>query len=92
MIVKEKTAKLQTALEIVEQLTLEEKEMLFQIAYSSFIQQQQALEEQQELESRLAAYETQYQMSSGEFYRRFRLGELGDTMDFVEWSVFYEMH
>jgi hypothetical protein len=31
-------------------------------------------------------------MSSQEFYRRFRAGELGDEMDFVEWSVFYEMY
>lgn len=30
-------------------------------------------------------------MTSEEFYRRFRVGELGDAMDFVEWSVFYEM-
>ena len=31
-------------------------------------------------------------MSSEEFYPRFRAGELGDGMDSVEWSVFYEMH
>jgi hypothetical protein len=30
-------------------------------------------------------------MSSEDFYRRLRAGELGDAMDFVEWSVFYEM-
>ena len=48
--------------------------------------------EQHNLETRMAAYETQYQMASGEFYRRFRAGELGDAMDFVEWRVFYEMH
>ncbi len=30
--------------------------------------------------------------TSSEFYRRFRAGELGDEMDFVEWSVFYEMY
>lgn len=30
--------------------------------------------------------------TSSEFYLRFRAGELGDEMDFVEWSVFYEMY
>ncbi len=47
--------------------------------------------ERRDLEARLADYERRYDMSSDEFYRRFRAGELGDGMDFVEWSVFYEM-
>ncbi len=48
--------------------------------------------ERRDLEARLADYEKRYNMSSEEFYRRFRAGELGDGMDFVEWSVFYEMY
>lgn len=44
-----------------------------------------------DLESRLKIFEVQYQMSSENFYQRFRSGELGDAMDFFEWSVFYEM-
>lgn len=52
----------------------------------------QAREEQRDLKARLTAYEEQYGISSEEFYRRFRAGELGDGMDFVEWSVFCEMH
>jgi hypothetical protein len=40
----------------------------------------------------LSAYEKKHNMPSEEFYRRFRSGELGDEMDFVEWSVFYEMY
>lgn len=47
--------------------------------------------ELQRLEARLLAYEQRYSMSSDEFYRRFRTGELGDDMDFVEWSVFWDM-
>jgi hypothetical protein len=43
------------------------------------------------LEQRLKSFEVQYQMSSDDFYLRFRAGELGDAADFVEWSVFYEM-
>ncbi|MDL1981920.1 MAG: hypothetical protein LWX02_10700 [Deltaproteobacteria bacterium] len=48
--------------------------------------------ERRDLEARLSAYEEQFNMSSQEFYRRFRTGELGDGVDFVEWSVFYEMY
>ena len=53
---------------------------------------EQAKAEQRDLEIRLSAYEKRYNMPSEEFYRRFRSGELGDEMDFVEWSVFYEMY
>ncbi len=31
-------------------------------------------------------------MTSDSFYRRFRAGMLGDGMDFVEWSIFWEMY
>ena len=48
--------------------------------------------ELQRLAARLMAYEQQYGMTSKDFYRRFRSGELGDEMDFVEWSVFWDMH
>ena len=44
-----------------------------------------------DLQERLQAFETRYQMPSEAFYRCFRAGELGDAMDVVEWSIFYEM-
>lgn len=44
-----------------------------------------------DLQERLQSFETHYQMSSEDFYRRFRAGELGDAIDIVEWSIFYEM-
>jgi hypothetical protein len=44
-----------------------------------------------DLQQRLQAFEAHYQMPSEDFYRRFRAGGLGDSADFVEWSVFYEM-
>ena len=44
------------------------------------------------LAARLSAYEQQYRMTSDEFYRRFCAGKLGDDMDFVEWSIFWEMY
>ena len=50
-----------------------------------------AARELADLQERLQAFETRYQMPSEEFYRRFRAGELGDAMDVVEWSIFYEM-
>jgi hypothetical protein len=52
----------------------------------------QSRAELQRLAARLITYEQQYGMASKDFYRRFRLGELGDDMDFVEWSVFWDMH
>jgi hypothetical protein len=30
-------------------------------------------------------------MPSEEFYQRFRAGALGDAIEMVEWSIFYEM-
>jgi hypothetical protein len=48
--------------------------------------------ELQRLAVRLAEYEKRHGISSAEFYRRFRAGTMGDDMDFVEWSVFWDMH
>ena len=53
---------------------------------------EEAYAERRDLETRLAVYEKRYHKSSEEFYRCFRAGELGDQMDFVEWSVFWEMY
>ena len=55
------------------------------------LEKEAARRELAELEERLQIFEARYQMSSETFYRRFRAGELGDTADVVEWSVFYEM-
>ncbi len=52
----------------------------------------QCRDELQRLTTRLSDYEQQYHMPSDEFYRRFRAGELGDDMDMVEWSIFWDMH
>lgn len=38
----------------------------------------------------LVAYEQQYQMSSANFYARYRKGEMEDTQDFVEWAGDYQ--
>ena len=56
------------------------------------LESEQNRAELKRLEVRLAQYELQFGMRSEDFYRRFRAGELGDEMDLVEWSVFWEMH
>jgi hypothetical protein len=38
----------------------------------------------------LVAYEQRYQMSSADFYVRYQKGEMGDTIDFVEWAGDYQ--
>lgn len=55
------------------------------------LEREEAQRTLEDLEARLQAFEECYQMSSDEFYRRFRAGELGDAMDFVEWSVFCDI-
>jgi hypothetical protein len=50
-----------------------------------------ARREYTDLRERLQTFETRYQMSSAGFYQRFRAGEMGDAVEVVEWSVFYEM-
>lgn len=39
----------------------------------------------------LREFEERYGMESTTFYRRFEAGELGDAMDFFEWSGLYEL-
>lgn len=43
------------------------------------------------LETQIAAFEHTYNMPTREFYPRFEQGELGDAMDFFEWSATFEM-
>ena len=50
-----------------------------------------ARQEMDELNAKLQRCEQQHHMNSEEFYRRFRSGELGDDLEWVEWSIFYEM-
>ncbi len=37
-------------------------------------------------------FETQYGMSSAEFFRKFSKGELGDAGDFIMWAGLYETY
>lgn len=45
-----------------------------------------------EYERDLRAFEEQYEMSSAEMNEKFESGELGDAMDFFEWSGLYEIY
>lgn len=55
------------------------------------LEAKQCRTELQRLTARLSDYEQQYHMTSDDFYQRFRKGELGDDMDLVEWSIFWDM-
>ena len=55
------------------------------------LEQDRARRELAQIEQRLRAFETQYQLSSEEFYRQFQAGALGDSADMFEWSAFYQM-
>jgi hypothetical protein len=57
-----------------------------------FIEEIKSIEQQiQEIEIDLRTFEQQYQLSSEQFYQQFKKGKLGDEIDFVEWSAFYQM-
>ena len=43
------------------------------------------------LEQQLGQFENQHVIKSPEFHARFERGEMGDAMDFIEWSATYEM-
>jgi len=45
-----------------------------------------------EYERDLRAFEDQYEMNSAEMNEKFESGELGDAMDFFEWSGLYEVY
>lgn len=55
------------------------------------IEQARLEQELARLEERLHQFEAQRHLSSSEFYRLFRAGEIGDEADFFEWSAFYQM-
>jgi hypothetical protein len=38
----------------------------------------------------LVAYEQRYQMSSADFYARYKKGEMGDSTDAIEWAGDYQ--
>ncbi|HEY9851776.1 MAG TPA: hypothetical protein V6D28_20050 [Leptolyngbyaceae cyanobacterium] len=87
------TKLLESLAEMILSLSEEEREFLdtkiktFKSSTASQLIQSEVLD----LENRLKIFENQYNMSSDDFYQRFRAGELGDGIDFFEWSVFYEM-
>jgi hypothetical protein len=55
------------------------------------IEQTRVEQELARLQERLRKFEEQYLISSAEFYRQFRAGEMGDEADYFEWSAFYQM-
>lgn len=49
------------------------------------------LELKARLESQCQTFETTYGQTSANFYDRYQNGELGDEMDYVEWSATIDM-
>lgn len=45
----------------------------------------------QRYEQELREFEQRYGMESAAFYQQFAAGELGDAIDFFEWSGLYEL-
>ena len=45
----------------------------------------------EQLHSDLAEFERRYQLSSAEFYRRYRTGQTDDRMDYVEWASLVQL-
>jgi hypothetical protein len=49
-------------------------------------ERQNLLKQQDELRLELDDFEHRYRLASAEFYTKFEHGELGDNIDFVDWS------
>ncbi len=62
---------------VINKLMTREKERMFEL--------------QSRLENELKHFEKSYALASDDFYRRYEKGEMGDAMDFVEWSATWEM-
>ncbi|MDP1545512.1 MAG: hypothetical protein Q8L87_05765 [Anaerolineales bacterium] len=45
----------------------------------------------EEIERIMADYERQYAMKTNEFFGKFNAGQIGDSMDFVEWASLSKM-
>ena len=44
------------------------------------------------LSRKLLSFEQQYNMTSAEFYARYKRGEMGDDVDFVRWAGLYRLY
>jgi hypothetical protein len=49
-------------------------------------ERQNLLKQRDELRLELTDFEQRYGLASAEFYTKFKHGELGDDLDFVDWS------
>ena len=54
-------------------------------------ERQRHLDQLGQLRSQVAEFEDRHGIPSDEFYPRFERGDLGDNMDFIEWSATIEM-
>ena len=70
-----------------------QNQVVDQVVHKLFdLEIQRAREDLDLLQTRLTAWEQRHGLSSEEFYRQFRAGMLGDAVDYVEWSSFWDMY
>ena len=55
-------------------------------------ERQHLLKQRNELQSELEHFERQYALESSEFYAKFKRGEMGDEVDFVDWYSAWRMY
>jgi len=49
-------------------------------------------QQQQRLKTELESFEKAYHMTSEECHRKFEAGELGDAVEFFDWTSLYEIY
>ncbi len=55
-------------------------------------ERQSLLKQRAELRAELDQFESQYALKSSELYEKFQRGEMGDDMDFVDWSAVWRVY
>ncbi len=55
-------------------------------------ERQSLLKQRAELRAELDQFERQYAQESAKFYEKFQRGEMGDDMDFFDWSATWRMY
>ena len=55
-------------------------------------EQQDLLKQRDEFRNKLDRFERQYMLESSEFYKKFKRGEMGDDLDFIDWYAIWRMY
>lgn len=55
-------------------------------------ERQALIKQRDELRAELDQFESQYALESSEFHEKFKRGEMGDDMDFFDWSATWDIY